>query len=235
MPSPAQMLKDLDAFDWDAWNKTLAKGIEQPIHDIVIASAQAAAQMGDAVLDPGNPIIKKFIGRYAMERAKQLNGTTKDAVADIIRRAFAGAPEGATTKELANAVREKVKETYEGYEQWRADRIARTETAIGYNNGNILGFAEAGVEKVKVLDGTQDDACASANGQTWTLAESLADPIAHPNCERAFSPILSDTQRHSLLSIFDSMEAALIGAVAAELIATLDDPCADRVLEPIDD
>jgi hypothetical protein len=49
-----------------------------------------------------------------------------------------------------------------------------------------------GVKEVEVLDGDDDEECASANGQIWTLEEASDNPLGHPNCTRAFAPHLGD-------------------------------------------
>jgi hypothetical protein len=51
-----------------------------------------------------------------------------------------------------------------------------------------LPTSQAGVTHVEVSDGDDDDDCADADGQVWTLEEALANPIAHPNCVRSFAP-----------------------------------------------
>lgn len=75
----------------------------------------------------------------------------------------------------------------------RAMLISRTESAMAYNHGTLLRYSQSGqVSGVEVLDGTNDDICAAANGQVWTLEEAADSPIGHPNCVRAFVPVLSE-------------------------------------------
>ena len=57
------------------------------------------------------------------------------------------------------------------------------------NHGTVVASRQAGVTHVEVSDGDDDEACAHANGQVWTLEEALANPVAHPNCTRSFSPV----------------------------------------------
>lgn len=75
----------------------------------------------------------------------------------------------------------------------RAMLISRTESANAYNHGTLLRYSQSGqVSGVEVLDGTNDEICAAANGQTWTLEEAAASPIGHPNCQRVFVAVLND-------------------------------------------
>ena len=74
----------------------------------------------------------------------------------------------------------------------RAQTIALTETANAYNTSSVVGYRESGlIDEVDVLDGTGDEACAEANGSTWTLAEAEANPTEHPNCQRSFVPVVA--------------------------------------------
>lgn len=87
------------------------------------------------------------------------------------------APEGATRQERSRAVR-------------RAQLIANTETGMAMNQGAILSYREAKIEKVEVLDGDGDDICAEANGQIWTLEQAEENPLGHPGCTRSFAPVV---------------------------------------------
>lgn len=229
----AALLKKLEGFDWKAWTKSLEKGLSQPYRDLVMTTAQAAAKKAGAIIAPNDPLLSRFMASYVLERATQINETTKEAAADLIRGVIESGEAGDS---LANLIRDKMREQFDGYEQWRANRIARTETAIGYNQANVLGFAQADVREVDVVDGTGDEPCARANGKTWTLREALTDPIAHPNCTRSFLPVISDADAMALpcehLELDDDL--AFICALSSELIISREDPCVDRILDAIE-
>jgi len=60
-----------------------------------------------------------------------------------------------------------------------------------YNRAAVVAFGNLGAVRVEVFDGTlHDDACREANGSVWSLEQAALNPIEHPNCARAFSPIL---------------------------------------------
>jgi hypothetical protein len=41
-----------------------------------------------------------------------------------------------------------------------------------------------------VLDGEEfDEECAAANGQTWSIAQAMANTLQHPRCQRGFLPL----------------------------------------------
>lgn len=226
-----KLLKKLASFPWEDWNASLAKDLEQPYRDLVIATGQVAAKSLGATLDAKDPLLSKFMTSYVLERATLINDTTKASVTNVIQTAFAdGDAEG-----LGDKVLETMREDFDGYEAWRAERIARSESAIGFNHANALGWSTAGVEEVDILDGTEDDVCDEANGATWTLAEFMADPIGHPNCVRGASPVVPDDfSRKAFERMMLDKDLPYLCAIAAELISGLDDPCGTRVLDAID-
>lgn len=72
-------------------------------------------------------------------------------------------------------------------------RIARTETAAIQNQGTLNRFKKNKITHVEVIDGTDfDEACAEANGQTWTVEYASSHELEHPNCTRSFSPVVPD-------------------------------------------
>lgn len=84
--------------------------------------------------------------------------------------------------------RSALSDLFDNYQQWRLDRISRTETTAAYNLGSVAQYREAGVALVEVVDGDGDDICAQANGSLWTLEQAQSDPLGHPNCTRTFIP-----------------------------------------------
>lgn len=78
----------------------------------------------------------------------------------------------------------------------RAETIALTETANAFNEAALAGYAESGlVDSVEVMDGpecgwTEHDDPDLADGSIRTLEEADAYPISHPNCQRAFGPVV---------------------------------------------
>ena len=79
-----------------------------------------------------------------------------------------------------------------GDEDYRnqARAIVRTESKYAEAESASQAFAEQGVRRVRVTDGTDDALCAEANGQIWSVEEMAANPVAHPNCTRSFEPII---------------------------------------------
>lgn len=178
------LLVRLDRFPWAEWRRRLSPGMTQVYRDVVNTAGKPAAAAAGGTWDFQDPFLSRWMTRYVGERIVQLEATTKTRIAALLRDQFDQAPE-TTLLEQSRAILDAVREEYTGYEGWRAARIARTERAIAANHGAALGYAQAGVQEVEVSDGTEDDECAAANGQIWSVAKALSDPVAHPNAVMA--------------------------------------------------
>lgn len=148
-----------------------------------LAFENAEDELGIGIdFDLSNPRIKDTLSSLG-KNVRSVMETTRD---DIRRLVGEATEQGWSMQELAKRIREKG----EISSRSRALTIARTETATATNTGALLAYNEAGVKEVEVLDGDEDEDCASVNGQTWTVEEAMDNPIAHPNCTRAFAPIV---------------------------------------------
>lgn len=153
-----------------------------PFYRQLIESAFGdAADLGVA-FDLDNPFVQTVLGNLA-KNIKGVAETTKDEIQRLVGMA---ADEGWSVEQLAKAIREKGEIASRG----RALTISRTETGNAYNLGSVAAYRTAGITHVDVLDGDDDEPCASANGSRWTLEEAEANPLGHPNCTRAFSPVV---------------------------------------------
>lgn len=182
--TPEQLLLMLEAFDWAAWRERLADDLWPIYRDVVSLSAGAA--VSEFALN--DPFVQQTMTAYMTERIVQLEAFTKQNLAAFLRRTLDERGGFGSPQELSEAIASQVRIQVRGYETWRASRIARTESAIAYNHGQVFGAKQAGLTHVHVTDGDKDADCAAANGATWTLEQALANPVSHPNCTRAFSP-----------------------------------------------
>lgn len=126
-----------------------------------------------------------FLTAHAAQLGVQVSRFTRADLTDLIQQSVAA---GDSIEDLAGKIRER----YAGYQDWRAARIARTETASVYNVTSVETYKQAGVvERVEVIDGTMnDEACRAANGAVWSLDYAQENPWQHPNCQRTFKPIV---------------------------------------------
>ena len=127
--------------------------------------------------------VLEFVQLRGAERVKGIVSTTRDLLSELIGKGIA---DGLSPADLGKSIREST-----AFDEARAEMIARTETAYAYNDAATRTYRDLQVQHVEVIDGDQDDICATANGQTWTLEQSESNPLGHPNCTRDFIPLLS--------------------------------------------
>lgn len=72
---------------------------------------------------------------------------------------------------------------------YRAEVVARTETALSYNRAALGGYREFNVKRVLAYDGDGDPECAARNGHEFNVddAFSIAD---HPNGTLDWAPVV---------------------------------------------
>ena len=64
----------------------------------------------------------------------------------------------------------------------------RTTSGTLLNNGTLETAAQLKAPGVRVRDGDDhDDECREANGQAWSVAYAMRNPLQHPNCTRSFA------------------------------------------------
>lgn len=78
-----------------------------------------------------------------------------------------------------------------------AEMVVRTKSAHGYNTATVLKAEEEGTDVYEIRDGERSghEECLAYSGDTCDAAWALANPIEHPNCVRAFSPLPLATRR----------------------------------------
>lgn len=193
--TPEHLIALAESFDWSAWQARFTDVLDQHERNVVTLGGEAMAKELGSPFSLDDPFATSFMTSYVGERIVTLDATTRDQVAALIRRTLDGASdiESLTPSALGDLIGDAVREQFDGFADWRADTIARTETAIAYNHGTVLGVHQAGTTRVIVSDGDDDAECAAADGQIWRIEDALANPVAHPNCTRAFAPYVDDS------------------------------------------
>lgn len=186
----------VDAYSTGAFDTAGALLVELdavPLRSVLYAQERAAELVG-----------MKWIGGQLVE-----NPNPQWAIADTLREAVRGTvgqavTEGWSPQKLTTALANQ-------FGPWRAETIARAETALAYGEGAADAYTEGDVQYVEILDG---DGClpsghakgspapsgtvgvveegAEANGQIWTVAQYRERKIGHPNCVRAAVPYFGE-------------------------------------------
>ena len=75
-----------------------------------------------------------------------------------------------------------------------ASMVARTEVARVQNISTLTRYEDSGFTHVQVLDGggpNSCEICEAINGQIWPIEEAARRELEHPNCYRAFVPVMN--------------------------------------------
>lgn len=118
------------------------------------------------------------------KRITQINEYTRDQVRRLVGEAI---DQGMSAREAGEYI-----ENWKGWDEYRAERIARTEMMDSYNSAAIDTYKEYGVQLVEAVDGDDDEECAARNGQVFSVAEA-ANIQDHPNGTLDWIPIAPDS------------------------------------------
>lgn len=149
----------------------------------------------EAMLSQANAKAVEWAEGRAAELVTAIDETTRDRLQDLTVRALEG---GWSNDELAAQI-----EDGDLFSEYRAEMIARTETAFADVQGNMAGWRETGVVEsvqwIMAQDEVCDD-CQSLNGQVVPLdggifqaesGETIDGPPLHPNCRCDVLPVLA--------------------------------------------
>ena len=141
-----------------------------------------------------DPVSRDILGKGGQRRGLvDFTGQTRTSLFQALEE---GRANGEGPFQLARRIRDQVPagpfpHAGSGY---RAQLIARTETAYAQNTSSLEVYKQAGAvfSGVIISDGDYDPACAALNGVTVTFAEfDMIGPIEHPQCVRAIAPALA--------------------------------------------
>ncbi len=186
LPDPDELVR-LDDFD----------GLKAVISRYVVELLRASWEVWNSALDDdaefnlSDPAVALAL-RSSGTRIGGIAETTRDAVRALLSDA---AEQGLSVAQVVAggdgrpALRDLVAQTYRG----RASTIARTELGTAQQQAAVARYKAAGVTRVQVLDNGMDDSdprCTELNGTIQTLEWAEANPLQHPNCVRAFAPVV---------------------------------------------
>ncbi len=132
-----------------------------------------------------DPVTRAFL----QDAGVNISGIAGNTVAMVRRAIIAGQTAGEGIDAIAKRIRE-----CGAFTSGRARVIARTELGHAANTAAVHTYGASGlVESVKVYDGEVHPECAAWNGRIIPMAQMGSVPtLAHPNCVRAFGPIVSE-------------------------------------------
>lgn len=193
-PDPGALL------DWRGEEAALSKIVHKAYLNVGEDVRKGVQEAIGVVVDFGSPAeFDKAVLKDVGAGIKGINIGTRSAVAGTIRRGLA---EGASTQAIAKQLKNQIQGWGGGpagktIAHSRAMVVARTETAIAYNTNAILSYEKSGIIKqAKCLDAptcgwTSHEDPDIAAGKIVTLDEAKQHPVSHPNCVRAFAPVVA--------------------------------------------
>lgn len=140
------------------------------------ADTQARAYaLGDADTGAVMHVLTRGAGKVT-----NINEYTRAGLRVLIGKAI---EDGLSPREAGDLV-----EAWSGFDEYRAERIARTEMMFAYNQAALHTYGEYGVTHVEAIDGDEDEECAARNGQVYpiTEAQNIDD---HPNGTLDWVPV----------------------------------------------
>lgn len=139
---------------------------------------------------------REWLKDYASEVLKTFENMT-ETTTQMIREALAeGLKEGESVQDLM----ERVKGVYSDMSDYRAERIARTETANAYETANFESYKEVGVRKkswhrgggeleCEICDGNEDEGAIDID---TPFSSGHMHPPGHPNCDCDLIPEIEE-------------------------------------------
>jgi phage portal protein BeeE len=166
--------------------------LERSLNDIYVklsreALTVVANQVDRTVMPSTVKRVTENVLRDAGDRIIEISETTRKAVTQALAL---GVERGYSVNQILYGV---PNENFVGvnqldvWEKWRAERIARTETAYAYNEAALFGYKEFNVNRVVASDGPGHE-CGVRNGQTYTIEEALGMGD-HPNGTLDWTPL----------------------------------------------
>ena len=173
-------------WDQEKYTQRLLELIEQGILDSAeVAYGASAQEYGLPVnFDRDHSRIVGYVGQRA-DLIRGIDDTTRDSV---ISQLTEGVQAGDTMPQLA----QRVSSVFATAIDSRAEKIARTETIQAYGFASLASYADAGIEKAQMYDGSGDPECAAVDGQIVSIAEAEQLMASeHPNGTRGVAPVVN--------------------------------------------
>ncbi len=168
--------------------------VERWAHSLSDAASSARDLLSNIMERAGNAELKR--AKYTTDTWSMSDGPAEWAerhAAELIRGVDETVRQELRTF-LANEIRaghsneeiaENIRSHFYQFPDWKADRVARTETMLAYNFATLYAGQQAGVTRVQALDaqrGPTDEDCERRNGQIFDIEDAFAENLKeHPN------------------------------------------------------
>lgn len=205
-------------FTWlvdDEWIEAIVAAVHEPVKAFFVRGARQGAkeiafEFGTTFIE--RPAVRDAITAHEFNFARAIS---ESSAKEISAQLDAGLAAGESVPELTK----RVETVFGGWEKWRAERVARTESARALTAGTETQWAESGVVGAKVWDAAGDSCpfCQEMDGKTVEIGtafiplggqtsvpwdnqageitlkhnyEAVTGGDLHPNCRCAIRPKL---------------------------------------------
>lgn len=207
---PAKSLKDVvkvDDYLLDEEDETqiMVRVYNPLMKDIISTQGKRAAKLvGEAAFSMATESVRDYLADRSFQFSFEVNQETNRLISAALQ-------EGVAEGEGIPALRDRVREVFDGMSKPRAERIARSEVIRASNFASNEAFEQSGVVRQVQWLATPDDRidseCAELDGKVITLGDSffkkgdtIGDisldyedidyPPLHPNCRCTIVPIV---------------------------------------------
>ncbi len=165
-------------WSWD-WNNLVNTTVDN-VKRVIRRAGQVELRKANLTTESWNP--NDEAGNWAEKHGAALVTGIDDTVRNELRTFLAQEiREGKTNQEIADDVREH----FSTFPDWKADRLARTETMLAYNFATLYAAKSAGITRVQALDaqkGPTDPDCERRNGKIFDVNDAFQENLKeHPN------------------------------------------------------
>jgi hypothetical protein len=143
----------------------------------------AKLKLKDLISDTSVSSNEERAAKWLDEHGATLTTGVTDTVRQELRDFMAREVQAGTTPEDLAA---RIREEFSQWPGWKADRIARTETSRAFNFATLAAGRSAGIKKVQILDGQEDEPCRKRNGKIIDITRAFSEDLAHPRCTLGF-------------------------------------------------
>jgi SPP1 gp7 family putative phage head morphogenesis protein len=166
-----------------------------------------------------NPQISRAAEQLALNFCAETNATTSKDLNDALAQLREDVLNGVVAGDPRAEMRKRVNEIFDGAEEYRAGRIAVTETSRAIHSAERIAAKASGVvEGFKWLASADAcDRCADLNGKVIGIDENYAEgqsknpayesvphPPLHPNCQCSQEEIISDEDPAAGIALDDA-------------------------------
>jgi hypothetical protein len=176
--------------EWSTSSKRLdqlAKSSRQIIEKMVRRSITLASKSLKVANTVSDEDIQSYIDSQVGRLIKSVQGTTKDNLRSLLVNSLMEGKDAPT-------IAKEISDHFDEFPDWRATRIARSETRDAFNVGTLMTAMSGGLRYARAKDaqgdGPTDETCKKRDGKLFTIREALRENSnTHPNDTLEWEPV----------------------------------------------